>query len=330
MTNLPPELIPLARAVQASLSPDLLDPYWSDKHAHPDCDQMTGHCVVASSAFWYLSGGPDAGWRMQRLTSKEWPVLSPGESHYWVKHIPTGVVVDLTSSQFSIDVPYSKGRGGAPPTRGLDEDGRALPPVRAREVVSRVLSKEEGRIAAQSAKDWAYANSNEANVPMTDMKVIRATVQYVETPEFAVIDQLPPATHRKLMSLIGDKAIDITADSISVPLNQGPSVKVLLGTLGITVKDQSGDQPSEVSGFNVRQVKRIRYNRQHKELETIIDNARDGLISKNNIDKIKRLTGLDPTKQKDADKLRKSIVVSPPSGATAALDQQIRNRLGWW
>lgn len=237
--KLPAPVASLVAALQQHLSPDLLDPYWTKKAETPGCDPTTGHCVAAASAFWYLAGGTDAGWRMRVLTSAEWPEgLPDGESHYFVVHAPTGLIVDPTASQFKKTPPYAKARGGAPPTRGRDDAGRALPPVKGRELANRVINTKAGQRAAAEAQDWAYENLNEGATAMTAIPVVRAAVKYIEMPSFVLIDDLPPNIYRQLLSVMGDVASDIHDDAIAFPYNKATTALQLLQTMGVKVERQ--------------------------------------------------------------------------------------------
>jgi hypothetical protein len=88
--------------------------------------------------------------------------------------------------------------------------------------------------------------------------------------------------------------------------------------------------------FNVLQRKRIHREQNQRALETILENARDGHVSEQNVSKVLEHTGLDPRKKKDADLLRRRqrIEVSPITTVTpASVDEfslQISKKLGWW
>ena len=60
------------------------------------------NCYIASEAYYHLSGGKSAGLK---------PVQGyhEGVSHWWIED--NGEIVDITSSQFSTKVDYTKGRG---------------------------------------------------------------------------------------------------------------------------------------------------------------------------------------------------------------------------
>jgi hypothetical protein len=145
----------LSREIVKVLSPELLRPEWAVR-AVASCNPLTGQCVNASGAFWYLVGGTASGWRYRRITAAVWPEGGP---HYFLEHPTTGLLLDLTAGQFSGRIPYELAEGGAPATRGRDASGAALPPVGARVVVDRVLSSAAGRKAVEAARAWSMRHN---------------------------------------------------------------------------------------------------------------------------------------------------------------------------
>jgi len=151
--SLPAPVARLAAQIVKVLSPELLTEGWRAL-AEETCNPLTGQCVNASGALWYLLGGSDRGWKWRSIPERVWPEGGP---HYFLEHVPTGIVVDLTAGQYSprVRIPYERSEGRAPATRGRDEEGRALPPKGAREVVRRVMATQSGRSAVRAARAWS-------------------------------------------------------------------------------------------------------------------------------------------------------------------------------
>lgn len=119
----------LALAVQRALKVEDLTPAYREKHA-AGCDAMTGHCFVATNAFWHATGG---------LAGKYTPrqVRVEGESH-WFLVDDQGRVVDLTASQFSAPIPYAQGRRVGMRAR---PGGDVQPTERAQAVLDRMVGR---------------------------------------------------------------------------------------------------------------------------------------------------------------------------------------------
>ena len=88
----------LAQSIRAVLTEDLLKPEYRGA-SRP----FTGHCYVASEAYYHLSGGKDSGLKSKVLRHE-------GSTHWWLEN-PQGQVTDLTAEQFETPVPYEQGRG---------------------------------------------------------------------------------------------------------------------------------------------------------------------------------------------------------------------------
>ena len=65
---------------------------------------MRGNCYVTSEAAYHLLGGKTSGWKPMQMQHE-------GESHWFLKHKETGLVLDLTAKQFKTLPDYSKARG---------------------------------------------------------------------------------------------------------------------------------------------------------------------------------------------------------------------------
>jgi hypothetical protein len=77
--------------IVGALSPELVKPEFRGEHP------LSGHCYVASEAFYHLVGG------------KPMNVRHEGVSHWFI--LLDDEVVDLTAAQFDTPVDYSKARG---------------------------------------------------------------------------------------------------------------------------------------------------------------------------------------------------------------------------
>lgn len=82
---------------------------------------MTGHCYVASEAYWHAVGRAQ-GFVPQVLSGEGW-------THWWLAH-PDGRVVDITAEQFPTGVDYEAGKGCGFLTR--------QPSQRAQKVLDRI------------------------------------------------------------------------------------------------------------------------------------------------------------------------------------------------
>lgn len=56
-------------------------------------ERLSGNCYAASEAAYHLLGGKAAGWKPMRMDRYD-------GSHWFLRHSPTGLVVDLTARQF--------------------------------------------------------------------------------------------------------------------------------------------------------------------------------------------------------------------------------------
>jgi hypothetical protein len=109
----------IVHAVRASLTDDLLDPKWRRIRSKLDfVTPETGHCFVAAQTVYWLLGGSDAGWKGCVMTPDP---ARPKDTHWFVRNIHTGEIIDPTSSQFRQKLDYATGRGCGFSTRAGDK-----------------------------------------------------------------------------------------------------------------------------------------------------------------------------------------------------------------
>jgi hypothetical protein len=63
-----------------------------------------GNCYVASEALFHLLGGKAAGYKPMRMHTGT-------DTHWFLMHVETGLVLDPTASQFDTPPDYSKAVG---------------------------------------------------------------------------------------------------------------------------------------------------------------------------------------------------------------------------
>lgn len=135
MNNISKEV--LVKTIKKNLTSDLLKkPYRKkveDEGAHPS----TGHCYVASEAYFHMRGGREAGLKPLFIKHED-------ESHWVIED--NGEIVDLTKEQFQTPVPYEKSRGKGFLTKE--------PSARAQVLIGRVLKdiKQAVKIPGQEKK----------------------------------------------------------------------------------------------------------------------------------------------------------------------------------
>lgn len=96
----------LITEIRKNLSPDLLKGNWKTKQG----DSLTGHCYVATEAFYWLLG-KQMGFKPYVLGHEDCPeLLQEGETH-WFLMKDKDVILDITADQFNgKSIPYSKGK----------------------------------------------------------------------------------------------------------------------------------------------------------------------------------------------------------------------------
>ena len=155
---LPTELRPLFKLVQKYAIGCALNREYPAMEGVSDLGRdLTGQCDNAASMFKYLAGGAELGWKTMRIRASQW--AEAGTSHYFVMHAPTGLLVDPTAEQFTIDVPYHLGRGGTSGGERVDPaGGPALPKKSALNGVKLLLKDPKAEVAVQMARDWSAKN----------------------------------------------------------------------------------------------------------------------------------------------------------------------------
>ncbi len=158
------------RAILASLTPDLLEPKWRAL-VSPDDPPESGHCAVATEAFYYLAGGRAAGFMpvvcgydaddagnmrfgaergKHKGTHKDSMRATHRETHWWVRGPASGVrgkgrIFDVTAGQYPDPFPYQHGRN-----TGFMQP-QQKPSKRAQTVMDRVAER-LGRAALEAYK----------------------------------------------------------------------------------------------------------------------------------------------------------------------------------
>jgi len=118
----------IRRAIIDSLSPDLLEKKYAEQLT-PDDPPETGHCAIASEAFYHIAGGKAAGFipvvcgyaadgagnmvfgaEKQAALAKGWR----RETHWWIKGPKNGQrgagdIFDVTAGQYPGPYPYANG-----------------------------------------------------------------------------------------------------------------------------------------------------------------------------------------------------------------------------
>lgn len=151
-------------AIIDSLSAELLTPQYR-AGLTPDDPAETGHCAVASEAFYYLAGGKDAGFMPvvcgYSTQGDDVLVFDPAararaeakgaarETHWWIKgqkngRRGAGNIFDVTAGQYPFAFPYENGRN-----TGFMQP-QQKPSKRAQVVMDRVAQK----LGAQNLADY--------------------------------------------------------------------------------------------------------------------------------------------------------------------------------
>ena len=93
------ELVTLARDVRAVLTDELRRPEYRGSP-----NPVAGHCYVASEALFHIfRGRAMRGWKPMFIRHED-------EPHWFLRH-DSGLILDLTASQFKTPVPYERAIG---------------------------------------------------------------------------------------------------------------------------------------------------------------------------------------------------------------------------
>lgn len=78
-----------------------------------------GNCYAVSEAVYHITGGQAGPWRPQTVRHE-------GGTHWYLKHLQTGIVLDLSAWQFKTPVPYDQGVGRGFLTKQPSKAGMAM------------------------------------------------------------------------------------------------------------------------------------------------------------------------------------------------------------
>lgn len=145
----------IKRAIIDSLSEDLLTPQYR-AGLSPDDPPETGHCAVASEAFYHIAGGKQAGFMPvvcgYSTFGEDQLIFDPAaraaakkkgavcETHWWIRGAQNGQrgagdIFDVTAAQYPFAFPYENGRN-----TGFMQP-QQKPSKRAQIVIDRVTEK---------------------------------------------------------------------------------------------------------------------------------------------------------------------------------------------
>ena len=68
-------------------------------------ENRPGNCYATSEAAYHLLGGREAGWKPMRLDTGE------AQNHWFLLHVPSGVILDLTAAQYTNPPDYTNAVG---------------------------------------------------------------------------------------------------------------------------------------------------------------------------------------------------------------------------
>lgn len=88
----------LIAAIQSVLTADLLQPRY---RGVPGTNRFFGHCYAASEAYYHVRGAAESGFAPMVLR------LEDGGTHWFLRHVNTDKIVDITARQFSKRVDYA-------------------------------------------------------------------------------------------------------------------------------------------------------------------------------------------------------------------------------
>ena len=167
MPHSPLTFAALKRAIIESCTPDLLEKKYRAALS-PDDPRETGHCAVASEAFYHIAGGKKAGFIPvvcgyaendrgdMKFKDEIHPALREGYAkctHWWIRgpqgaERGAGKIFDVTAGQYDGPFPYHNGHN-----TGFMQQ-KQKPSKRAQIVIDRVIEK------LGSARLEAYKQAN--------------------------------------------------------------------------------------------------------------------------------------------------------------------------
>ena len=102
------------KKVLDNLQLDDLKKKYRKKHEEENCNELYGHCFVATEVLWELL--------KEKNTHEFFPhyVFHENCGHWFLKHRQNGDIIDVTAGQFETPVPYHK-RGRRSSMMRLDE-----------------------------------------------------------------------------------------------------------------------------------------------------------------------------------------------------------------
>jgi hypothetical protein len=109
----------LIQKIQGALSSDLRKGMWRERNQ----SNVSGHCYVATEALFHALGGYDSSWRPYYMRAN-------GDSHWFLKNLENGRILDPTAEQFMWGLDYAKAKGKGFLTK--------YPSKRAKEVLRRI------------------------------------------------------------------------------------------------------------------------------------------------------------------------------------------------
>lgn len=157
----------IRQAIIESLTPDLLEKKYREQLS-PDDPPETGHCAVASEAFYHIAGGREAGFmpvvcgyatdgegnmvfgaQIAEALKQGWRK----ETHWWIRGPQNGErgkgkLFDVTVNQYPDPYPYENGHN-----TGFMQP-QQKPSKRAQVVIDRVIEK----LGKQALLDYKKAN----------------------------------------------------------------------------------------------------------------------------------------------------------------------------
>jgi hypothetical protein len=154
MPHSPLTFAELKRAIIESCTPDLLEKKYREQLS-PNDPRETGHCAVASEAFYHIAGGKKAGFIPvvcgyaendrgdMKFKGEIVPALAKGwkkQTHWWIRgpqgaERGAGKIFDVTSGQYDAPYPYENGHN-----TGFMQPQKK-PSKRAQIVIDRVVEK---------------------------------------------------------------------------------------------------------------------------------------------------------------------------------------------